>query len=120
MPRYLVCAVLFAGLAAPELCAAQDSPTPGVTNVAPGVREIDGSKVPSVGIDVGALEAIIKEKKSLSAVRDVLQGDGVTSIGPAGTTVHIYKAHDTVSAKNLVLILFVKGDVIVDHLVQWV
>jgi hypothetical protein len=96
--------------------AAADSP--GVTDVAPGVREIDGSKVPSVTIDSTALEATIKEKKSLRSVSGMLGGDGITNVGPGGSIVHIYKAHDTVANKDVVVILFVKDGEIVDHLIQ--
>lgn len=111
MARALFCTVLIATLAVPV--AAQ---TPGVTELAPGVQQIDGAKVPSLGIDTTALEAVIKEKRSFRAVRKLLQGDGITSVGPGNTTVHMYKVHDTVSGKDQVLILFVKGDEIVDHL----
>jgi hypothetical protein len=119
MRNFFVCTALFACLVAPEFSAAQDKPTPDGADGASGVQGIMGSKMPSLDVDVNALEAVINEKKSFSAVRDVLQGDGVTSVGQGGITLHIYKAHDTVSAKKLVLILYVKDGVIVDHLVHW-
>ena len=97
--------------------AAQDAPTPGVTDVAPGVRVVDGAKVPSHSLDAATLEAAITAKKSLRAVRGLLGGDGITSQGPGGTVLHMYKVHDTVTAKDMVVILFVKGDEIVDHLI---
>jgi hypothetical protein len=117
MLKRLVWAAGFAGVIAAQSSAAQTNPTPGVETVAPGVQVVDGAKVPSLSLDAAALEATIKEKKSLRAVRKQLGGDGVTSIGPENTTVHMYKVHDTVTSQDLVVILFVKGDAIVDHLV---
>jgi hypothetical protein len=112
MSKILVCAGIVAILIVP----ASAEETPGVTQIAPGVQQVDGAKVPSQTVDMAALEALIKDKKSLRAVKGVLHGDGVTSVGPAGTTAHMYKVHDTASGKDLVLILFVDGDKIVDHL----
>jgi len=113
MLRLLAAAALVTALAASA--AAQ---TPGVTEVAPGVREIDGAKVPSVSAETAALEAMINDKKSLRAVRKMLGGDGITSPGPQGTTVHMYKMHDKTTGKDQVVVLFVKGDAIVDHLIS--
>jgi len=92
--------------------------TPGVENVAPGVRVIHGDEVPSAGIDSGALEALIKEKHSFRAANKMLGDNGIDSVGPSGTTVHIYKAHDTATGKKLVVLLFVKEDAIVDYSIQ--
>ena len=116
--KTLVCAAFVAGLLAAGSAAARGDPTPGVVDVAPGVRAIDGAKVPSVALDASALEAAITDRKSLRAVKKQLGGDGITSIGPANTTLHMYKAHDTVTGKDLVVVLFVKGDEIVDHMIR--
>jgi hypothetical protein len=89
-----------------------------VENVAPGVRVIHGDQVPSQGIDRAALEAAFQDKKPYSDVRDLLGGDGIPTVGPAGTTVHIYKAHDTATAQKLVVIVFVKDGEVVSHLIQ--
>jgi hypothetical protein len=118
MLKYSVCAMLVASAAVPICSSAEDKPTPGVVDVAPGVREVDGSKVPSQGIDVGALKAMLDAKKPYADVRDFLGGDGIATVGPAGSTVHLYKVHDTVTAANEIVILFVKDDAVVDHLVQ--
>ena len=107
-----------AGLIMSETCAAQDAPTPGVENVAPGVRVIHGDEVPSVGIDAAALEAMIKEKHSFRDAKEMLGGGGIASVGPGGTTVHIYKAHDTATGRKLVVLLFVKDDTVVNDLIQ--
>ena len=109
---------LIAGLVTCAPSFAQDEPTPGVESPAPGVRIIHGNEVPSIGVDAAALEAAIKDKHSFRAVKPLLGGNGIPSIGPGGTTVHIYKAHDTVTAKNLVVVLFVKDDTIVDYAIQ--
>ncbi len=82
------------------------------------MRVIHGDQVPSISVDSAALEALITDKKSLRAVSKQLGGGGITSIGPSGTTLHMYKAHDTVTGKDLVVILFVRGDAIVDHLIE--
>ena len=86
--------------------------------MAPGVRVVDGAKVPSISLDAPALDAAITAKKSLRAVRGLLGGNGITSEGPGGTVLHMYKVHDTVTAKDMVVVLFVKGDEIVEHLIQ--
>ena len=118
MRKVLACAVALAVLAVSQSSAAQTERIPGVEDIAPGVRTIDGSKVPSLSLDASALEAAIKEKSSLRAMRKLLGGDGIASIGPANTVTHMYKVHDTVTGKDLVVILFVKGDTIVDHLIM--
>jgi len=118
MLKPLACAAVLAGLLAAGSSTAQSGPTPGVQDVAPGVRVVDGAKVPSTSLDATALEAVITAKKSLRAVRGLLGGDGITSAGPDRTVLHMYKVHDTVTAKDMVVVLFVRGDVIVDHLIQ--
>lgn len=116
MFRAFAYALAIGGLAGPSVCHAQDRPTPGVTEVASGVREIDGAKVPSLRFDAASLEATLKEKKSFGEVKKLLGGAGIASVGPAGTTTHMYKVLDTATGKQMVLILFVRGNQIVDHL----
>jgi len=118
MRTLLACAAVLAAPFSAEPAAAQDAPTPGVTDVVPGVRVVDGAKVPSHSLDASALEATITAKKSLRAVRGQLGGDGITSVGPSGTTLHMYKVQDTVTGKEMVVVLFVKGDEIVEHLIR--
>ena len=117
MLKFLFPAIAVAGFTCAQPCSAQTSETPGVTEVAPGVRKIDGSKVPSLRLDATGLEATIKERKSFSAAKKLLGGDGISNVGPGGSTVHMYKVHDTISGKNVVVVLFVKGDAIVDYLI---
>ena len=118
MQRKLTFATLAAGLAIATISMAQTDPTPGVKIVAPGVREINGAEVPSIGIDTAALEATIKEKHSFAAAEALLGGEGIDSVGPGGTTTYMYKVHDTVTAHKFVVILFVKDASIVDYLMQ--
>src|ERR1700742_1647814 len=103
-----------AGLAITTASLAQTDP-PGVTTGAP---EIDGAKVESVGIDTAALEANIKDKHSFAAAKKLLGGNGIDSVGPGGTTTYMYKAHDTATSRKFLVILFVKGDAIVDYMMQ--
>jgi len=116
MLRFVVAAIAVAGLVQPG--AEQASEVPGVTEIAPGVQRIDGSKVPSIRLDAPALEASLKEKKSFGAAKKLLGGNGIKSVGPGNSTVHMYKVHDVVSGKDLVVILFVKGDAILDYLIS--
>lgn len=109
-------AIVIAGLFLPTN-PGQESETPGVTEVAPGVRQIDGAKVPSRSVDTAAVEALIKESKSFSAVAKVLGGKGIASPGPANTTTHMYKITDQASGKAQVVVLFVRGNAIVDYLI---
>ena len=111
----LISAAAIAGLIATGATAQN---TPGVENVAPGVRVIHGDEVPSQGVDRAALEAAFNDKKSYSDMRDLLGGDGIATVGPGGSTVHIYKAHDTATAAKLVVIVFVKDGAVVNHIIQ--
>lgn len=97
---------------------AQESLPAGVEQVGPGVLRVDGSKVPSISLDTAAFEAAIKEDKSFSAAKRLLGGNGIPSVGPGGSTVHMYKVHDQALAKDLVLILFVNGNSILDYLIK--
>ena len=117
MLRLLFPALAVAGFTCVQPCSAQTSVSPGVREIAPGVREIDGSKVPSLHLDATALEATIREKKSFSAAKKLLGGNGISNVGPGNSIVHMYKVYDTKTGKDLVVILFVKGDAIVDHLI---
>lgn len=110
-------AMVIVGLLLPASMAQQPE-TPGVTEVAPGVREIDGAKVPSRSVDTAALETLIKESKSFSAAAKLLGGKGIVSPGPAGTTTHMYKITDQASGKAQVVVLFVRGKDIVDYLIS--
>ena len=109
----VICALAIASGLTPA-ASAQD--TPGVTEVAPGVRHIDGAKVESHQISVAALEQAIANEK-LSNVFKMLKGKGIPSVGPAGTTTHMYKIHDTDTQEDKVVILFVLKKKIVDHLI---
>lgn len=116
MLKFVLPVIAVAGFVQP--CAAQTNGMPGVTEIAPGVQQIDGGKVPSINLDAPALEAYLKEKKSFSAAKKLLGGSGIKSVGPAKSTVHMYKVHDVISGKDLVVVLFVKGDAILDYLIS--
>lgn len=116
MLKALTCAAVLSGLLVTHSAAAP--PTPGVEDIAPGVRVVDGAKVPRLSLDATALRAAIQEKKSFRAVKKLLGGDGVTAPGGGGSTVHMYKLHDTATDKDMVAILFVQGDRIVDQLFE--
>lgn len=116
MLRAFAYMVAIACLVGPSVCQTQDTPTSGVVEVSPGVREIDGAKVPALRFDAASLEATLKEKKSFRDVKKLLGGAGIASVGPADTTTHMYKLLDTATHKQMVLILFVRGDEIVKHL----
>lgn len=96
----------------------QETETPGVTEVAPGVRRIEGAKVPTTSVDTVALEALIKETKSFGEVAKLLGGKGIASPGPANTTTHMFKISDQATGKAQVLVLFVRGNAIVDYLIS--
>lgn len=96
---------------------AQPSETPGVTEIAPGVREIDGSKVPSTQISVAALKSAIAQDQSFKTISKLFKVKGIQNPGPAGTTTHMYKITDTDTGEEKVVILFVKSKKIVDYLV---
>lgn len=96
---------------------AQADSIPGVTDVAPGVRQIDGQQVPATSISVEALKVAIEKDRSFSAVKRLMTVKGIASPGPAGTTTHMYKIRDPETKADAVAILFVKGDRIVDYLI---
>lgn len=116
MPRGLACAVAIACLAGASASQAQAGATPGVTEIAPGVRVIEGAEVPSLRLDAASLEQTLKQKGSFRDLKKILGGAGIASVGPAGTTTHMYKLQDTSTGKQMVLILFVRGNKVVDHL----
>lgn len=103
---------VLAGLSVVE---AKADPIPGVEQVAPGVQRIDGSKVQVLNLDVTALEAALTANPSFAAARKLLGRNGIPSVGPGGSTVYMCKVRDTVSNANKIVILFVKGDVILQH-----
>lgn len=89
--------------------ASAQEATPGVSNPAPGVQVIDGAKVPSIKVDVAALQASIATDNKFAAARKQLGGDGIVNVGPGGSIVHMYKVEDMATNSNKVLLLFVKG-----------
>lgn len=97
---------------------AQSTNPPGVTEVAPGVREIDGGKVPSTQISVSALKAAIEKDRSFAATKRLFAVPGIASLGPAGTTTYMYKVHDTDTNVDMVAILFVKGGRVLNYLIS--
>jgi hypothetical protein len=101
-----------------QVGVAQDGNIPGVKDVAPGVRTIDGSKVPTTHLSAAALKAAIERDPSFQEVRKLFNVDGIASPGPAGTTTYMYKMHDPDTKDDLVVILFVKGKKIVDFLIS--
>ena len=96
---------------------AQSTDVPGVTEVAPGVRQIDGNKVPSTNISFSVLKAAIENDRSFSAIKKLFTVNGIASPGPSGTTTYMYKVHDPEIDKDGVAILFVKGGRILDYLI---
>lgn len=116
MPGHWVLLAMVAGFALPE--PAQRDESPGVREVAPGVRQIDGSKVSAINVDTAALAAALKADKSFAEARKLLGGSGIVSAGPSNTVTHMYKVRDTASGKDMVVILFVKGKTVVDHLIS--
>jgi hypothetical protein len=96
---------------------AQPSNTPGVTEVAPGVRQIDGSQVPSTQIGFSALKAAIESDRSFSKIKHLFTVAGIDSPGPSGTTTYMYKVHDPETGKDGVAILFVKDGKILNYMI---
>lgn len=97
--------------------AAQSSNTPGVTQVTPGVQQIDGSQVPATKISVSALTAAIEKDRSFSAIKRLFTVEGITNPGPAGTTTYMYKIRDPETGQDAVAILFVKSGRIIDFMI---
>lgn len=108
---------IVAGLASFTLVTAQDNATPGVSQVAPGVTQIDGAKVPSQSVDIDALRTTLATETSFTALKKLLGGNGVESMGPSGTTLHMYKVSDQGTKANYVVILFVKKGVVLQQMV---
>ena len=88
----------------------------GGTEVAPGVRVIDGVKVEVLTISGEAIKAAIKADPKFSGIKNMLGSEGITNPGPSGSVTHMYKLRDTDDDADKVLILFVKGGKIVDLL----
>jgi hypothetical protein len=109
---------LAGALATANPALAQESPPPGVTEVAPGVRHIDGKQVPATVISFAVLKAAIGKDHSFNAVRHLFTVGGIPAPGPAGTTTMMYKVRDPDSGKDAVAILFLRGDRIVEYMVE--
>ena len=106
---------VFVVLALPAHAKGQN--TPGVTEVAPGVRQIDGAKVPSLSISAADIAARIATDNRYKTMKKYLGSGGIDSTGPAGTTTYMYKVRDTDTDSDKVLILFVAKGKIVDHVI---
>ena len=119
MDRYrrvlTLCGFVLASL--PAQAQTQEQGVPGVTEVAPGVRQIDGAKVPSTQIGFSALKAAIENDRSYSKIKTLFTVPGIASPGPSGTTTYMYKIHDPETGQDGVAILFVKGGKIINYLV---
>ena len=105
-------------LLAPAPGLAQSSQPPGVTEIAPGVRKIDGAAVPSTQISATALEAAIAKDPTFKTIKKLFTVKGIDNPGPAGSTTYMYKIVDTDTGEDKVVILFVIGKKIVDHLIM--
>ncbi|MEP7223122.1 MAG: hypothetical protein ABI673_10720 [Novosphingobium sp.] len=112
--------ILAAILAAFVVCpaAAQSDSTPGVTEVAPGVRQIDGANVPSTHVGFAALKAAIEKDQSFKAAKKLFSAAGIASPGPSGTTTYMYKIHDPETNADGVAILFVKDGRVVNFMIS--
>ena len=96
---------------------AQQQEIPGVTEVAPGVTEIDGAAVPSTDIAGARIAAAIAEDNRFKSVAKLFDVKGIKSPGPAGSTTHIYKIKDPDTKENIVVVLFVRDGLVLDYLV---
>ncbi len=96
---------------------AQSSDVPGVTESAPGVRSIDGSKVPSTQISFSALKAAIEQDRSFSKIKHLFTVSGIDTPGPSGTTTYMYKIRDPETGQDGVGILFVKSGKILNYMI---
>ena len=108
--------LLFVGAFAQPL-GAQPSSVPGVTEVAPGVRRIDGNQVPSTQISFAALKAAVEKDRSFSNIKRLFTVKGIDSPGPSGTTTYMYKVHDPDTDQDGVAILFVKDGKILNYMI---
>ena len=100
-----------------HIALAQEEETPGVTQVAPGVTQIDGSKVPSTQVTEAKIEAAIAEDNRFKSVKKLFDVKGIKNPGPAGSTTYIYKIKDPDTDANMVVILFVRDKLVLDYLV---
>ena len=107
-----------AALAPPAPLHAQSSPPDGVTEVAPGVRHVDGSKVKALEVSVRAIAEQIASDNRYSTMKKFLKSGGIDAPGPSGTTTYMYKIHDIDTGTDKVLILFVDKGRIVEHMVS--
>ncbi|AOL23014.1 hypothetical protein Ga0102493_111995 [Erythrobacter litoralis] len=97
--------------------AAQAVSEPGVTEPVPGVRVIDGSKVSQRPVSSSALLTAIAADPGFKGIAKLLGGKGIESPGPQGTVTHMYKIRETDSDTDKVVVLFVKGGKVVEHLI---
>jgi hypothetical protein len=105
-------------LTVPASAIGQSVSVPGVTEVAPGVRVIDGSKVEVLAVSGTELTAAIKGDPRFSSIKKWLGTEGITNPGPSGSITHMYRLRDTDDDTDKVLILFVRGGKVVDHLIN--
>ncbi|MEO1729160.1 MAG: hypothetical protein AAFR64_00315, partial [Pseudomonadota bacterium] len=75
MRKALAIAVML-GLAVSQSVLAQDEGTPGVTEISPGVRTIDGAKVPSTELTKSRIEAAIAEDNRFKSVKKLFDVKG--------------------------------------------
>jgi hypothetical protein len=115
--RYGFALILALAVVSGDPARAQSAATPGVTEVAPGVREIDGAKVPTTQLTASRLKTAIETDKSFKNISKMFDVKGIASPGPSGTTTYMYKMHDAETGADVVVILFVKGNEIVDFLI---
>ena len=111
------CLAALLGLVSSPCLLAQQQGTPGVTEVAPGVTEIDGAKVASTDVAGARIAAAIAQDNRFKSVEKLFDVKGIKNPGPAGSTTHIYKIKDPDTKENLVVVLFVLDGLVVDHLV---
>jgi hypothetical protein len=117
MIRFVVALLAGSVAVAGQPAVAEQDAVPAVTEVAPGVRQIDGKQVPATEISAAALKAAIEKDRSFSVIKKLMTVNGIASPGPAGTTTHMYKIRDPETKQDAVAILFVKGGKILDFLI---
>jgi hypothetical protein len=96
---------------------AQQEETPGVTEVAPGVTEIDGAKVRSTDVASARIAVAITQDNRFRSVENLFKVKGNKNPGPAGSITHIYKIKDPDTKDNMVVVLFVRDGLVLDYVV---
>lgn len=113
--QLVVCAAL-----AVSGCASEErlNGAGAVTQIAPGVQMIDGSKADNQQVDLPALEALLAKRGSFSDVKRMIGGSAtVYPAGPA-TMVHMYTMQDVATQRKVLVLVFVGGgNKVVDSLV---